>query len=285
MKRILKPVVFLYLLVFSAAGWSQEIGKVSYVNGEALHISAEKKQVTKGTAFSVGDVFELNKGSKVILRFDNGNRITLGSKTKFKIKAYPTEKKRTSPSLFDLFYGTIRAIVKGEKSKEASFRVLTPSSVTGVRGTDFLVSYDATLKEARCVTFEGLVEFSNLDLTGKRASTIQIAAGELSSVIEGQTPMKPKKLPGDRLKNLKRGNSFDARPKATRDQKPKASKTQRSQDAPQPTNGSNLMKKKMDQQSGRLRNVQEGARDDKKRRQQNTPPPQAPPQDKKKPKQ
>ncbi|MEO0336423.1 MAG: FecR family protein, partial [Pseudomonadota bacterium] len=253
-----------FFLFFSSPLLAEAVGSVSSVSGEASLTSGDSTQpVKKGDSFSQGDLFELKKGAKVILKFTNGNRITLGSKTRFRVKSYPSEKARTSPSLFELIYGTVRALVKG-KSESADFRITTPAAVVGVRGTDFMVSYDPQLKESRCVTFEGVVEFANIDKAGKPSNSVRIAAGQISTVIEDRPPLKPKAVKKERLQKLNNSISF---------RKDSKDRGQKKNEPPKGQPELRDMKKSADKQSGRMRNNQEGVRQERQRGRDKLPPP------------
>ena len=228
----MKSLLIAFLLLTPPLASAEGIGSISSISGDAT-LSRGKSKITieLNQEIMIGDLIELSKGAAAKIDFKNGNTIHLKSKTRFKVKSYPKAKADKTPSAFDLIYGTVRALVK-KKSKDYDFRVTTPSSVTGVRGTDFLLSYDPTLKEATCITFEGVVEFSNLGANGKAGKTVRLSAGQSSSVVGKSAPSGAKPLPKKKLDKLQKSTMVKAgmNEKGPRGKKKQANDTSKNND-------------------------------------------------------
>ncbi|MFT4569348.1 MAG: hypothetical protein ACI8TX_000148 [Hyphomicrobiaceae bacterium] len=110
-------------------------------------------------------------------------------------------------SVFELLKGTVRALVSEHYSDPlALFQIKTPNSVTGVRGTDFVVSYDESTGTTDVSCLGGtVVVHSTRDLASNSA---HCSAGRFTRVAPGEFPAKTAPLPASRIKNLKKSLSF-----------------------------------------------------------------------------
>ncbi len=103
------------------------------------------------------DLDETDFGARLELQLDDGSVLTIGEDTALKIDEmiYDPKTNRRSISL-RVTVGTIRVKVSKNKAPGSKFRVTTPTTVTGVRGTEFTVSVDEQGK-TRVITLEGSV--------------------------------------------------------------------------------------------------------------------------------
>lgn len=98
--------------------------------------------------------------------------------------------------------GKVRADVEekydGDKNQ---FLIHTPDTVAGVRGTQFMSSYDPVTKTSEIVTFRGLVSFSNRDSRGKPVGpSTFVKEGHTSSAAHGSAPRAARPMHPEELK-------------------------------------------------------------------------------------
>jgi len=83
------------------------------------------------------DVLSTGRRSFVILRFNDGTKMTLRPKTVFRVDEY-REKPGSESMLFRLFRGGLRAVTGLlSKRRPGSLRIRTALATIGIRGTDF----------------------------------------------------------------------------------------------------------------------------------------------------
>tara|TARA_R110002072_G_scaffold64203_1_gene159089 strand:- start:65344 stop:67275 length:1932 start_codon:yes stop_codon:yes gene_type:complete len=100
------------------------------------------------------DVYSLKK-SYAILRTQNQDRITIGPDSQI----YIFQKSKQDPSLISLIKGKLRAQVKKKSSNDHKLLIKTKSAALGVRGTDFILTYNDKNQITSNVTLSGEVDF------------------------------------------------------------------------------------------------------------------------------
>ena len=137
-----------------------------------------------GLQISAKDMVITAKKSRAKLVMIDGNTINLSPKTRLKLSEYSFDKKSNKKNvLLNVLYGKVRSKVKQKyDGKKNKFRIKTPTAVAGVRGTDFITSYNKKTKISKVVTFEGRVTFGTLNKRGNFSNAVSIVAGQTSSV-------------------------------------------------------------------------------------------------------
>lgn len=125
------------------------------------------------------DVIVTGKDSKTKLVLSNANTLMIGAYTNFTVREAGTDSKSSS---FKLMYGKIRSVVKQDVGKNGKFQINTPSSVIGVRGTDFYTTYKPQNGTTTVTTLDGVVSVKNL--TGKITQEVLVEAGYTSFVVD-----------------------------------------------------------------------------------------------------
>ncbi|MBN1115041.1 MAG: FecR domain-containing protein [Oligoflexia bacterium] len=127
-----------------------------------------------------GDILVTNADSKAKLIMSGSNTVMVGAFTHFIVKLARETSKGTTSS-FKLLFGKVRSIVKSKIGRSGKYEVRTPSSVIGVRGTDFYTIYRPQNSTTTVSTLEGVVAVKNL--TGKVKKEILVESGYSTSVI------------------------------------------------------------------------------------------------------
>lgn len=123
------------------------------------------------------DTISTGENSKAKLVLANANTLMIGPFTNFIV-----EEAKKEGSSFALMYGKIRSIVKQDKTKDGEFKIQTPTSVIGVRGTDFYTVYRPQNGKTTVTTLSGVVSIKNL--TGKVKKEVLVSAGYTSHVVD-----------------------------------------------------------------------------------------------------
>ncbi len=133
------------LLGFASAGLAADAGEVKSVSGTVhLERAGKKLPVKVGTAVQQSDMVVTGADGAAGIVFTDNSRLSVGPNTVLGIDKYAFDS-TTHAGQFDanLKKGTL-AVVSGKMVKQSpeSMRVRTPSSIMGVRGTEFVVKVD-----------------------------------------------------------------------------------------------------------------------------------------------
>jgi hypothetical protein len=134
--------IALFLAAFAAAAWAQDIGQVKTITG-AVHLEREGKRlpVQVGTAVRQSDTLVTGADGTVGVTFTDNSLLSAGPNSVLALDRYAFDT-TTHAGQFDatLKKGTL-AVVSGKMVKQSpdAMRVHTPTSIMGVRGTEFVV--------------------------------------------------------------------------------------------------------------------------------------------------
>lgn len=134
--------LFVLLTVFSAAAAAAEVGQVKTLAG-AVHIerAGERLPATVGMAVMQMDRIVTGADGSVGITFDDQSRLSSGPGSLLEINQFSFNAKDQA-DVFEttLHRGTLSAVSgKIVKKSPEAMRVHTPTTILGVRGTEFLV--------------------------------------------------------------------------------------------------------------------------------------------------
>jgi len=143
---------------------------------------AQSRPVAANQRVPSGTVVTTAPGSRVVLRFDDGQVVALHENTQFRIDDFrfrPQEPK-ADRAAFVLLRGALRAVTGalGERSPGA-FSLVVPTATIGIRGTDFMVAIAAPA--AYLSVLKGTVAATNV------AGTAAFGAGAFGSIATSTT--------------------------------------------------------------------------------------------------
>src|SRR5712691_5001284 len=171
--------VILVLGIAGAAASALGAAVVQELKGDvrAGATPAQSRPVAPNQRVPSGTVVTTAPGSRVVLRFDDGQIVALHENTQFRIDDFrfrPQEPK-TDRAAFVLLRGALRAVTGalGERSPGA-FSLVVPTATIGIRGTDFMVAIAAPA--AYLSVLKGTVAATNV------AGTAAFGAGAFGSI-------------------------------------------------------------------------------------------------------
>ena len=138
-------IIALGALVFAASVWAQDVGEIKTVKGTA-HVEREGKKLpaTVGLQLHQADTIVTGADGAVGITFLDNSLFSAGPNSVLVINKYRFDT-TTHAGEFDasLNKGSL-AVVSGKMVKQSpdSMRIRTPSSIMGVRGTEFVVKVD-----------------------------------------------------------------------------------------------------------------------------------------------
>lgn len=133
-------------LAQSAGGGSPRVGTFKQVEGEAWVGQAnERRAATSGEGVSASQRISTGKTGAAAITLKDGTVLTMGPNSTMDLSRFEFDSTTQQGNfLLDLLQGSVR-VVTGllGKANPENFKVKTPTSVVGVRGTDFIVETQA----------------------------------------------------------------------------------------------------------------------------------------------
>jgi hypothetical protein len=171
-----KIFVLICLLALSASAWASggyiydASGSVSLAVGKGEPRWAKiNDKVTTGTVIRTG------KASHAVLKFEDGQVVSLQADSTFQVRKYifTPQQPQESSILFSMFKGGMRFVTGmiGKQNPDA-FRLATPHTTIGIRGTDFMTAMSNNGLYSRVIS--GSISSTNA------AGTLVLGAGQTS---------------------------------------------------------------------------------------------------------
>lgn len=122
----------------------------------AANGSAEPGKV--GLQLFEGDQITVANESLAKIITHDRNVLVVAANSDLKIETYKNEEQKPKRVVIDLKQGALRSsLTQTYKEEGEYYRVLTPTALAGVRGTDFLTEYNPAKAESTVCTFTGKV--------------------------------------------------------------------------------------------------------------------------------
>jgi len=139
----------LLLFLFATAAMAADVGEVKLAKGTAfIERGAERIAVRAGMPVQQSDKVVTGADGTVGITFSDNSLLSIGPESRFAIDRYVFDT-TTHAGQFDstLSKGTV-AVVSGKIVKQSpeAMKIRTPSSIMGVRGTEFVVKVDEPAK-------------------------------------------------------------------------------------------------------------------------------------------
>lgn len=174
--------------LFSSIGSAKEIGKVVIAKGDATitHQKIDNKAKI-GSRVSEGDVIVTPLGAYLKVVMQDRNILVIPENSKLSIDEYVTAKNKKSV-VMSVEYGSARHVLKQKYvQKNEKYEVRTPTTVAGVRGTDFLTIFKKDSTESVICTLEGQVSLDLLKGGVAEQKPVLVAAGHFVRVKSGDS--------------------------------------------------------------------------------------------------
>jgi hypothetical protein len=142
---------------------------------QALMQARENQSLSGGTTVTTGE------NSEATLQFEDGQRVTLGQNTEFRIVDYRYDRSlaRNDRAIFDMLKGALRVVTGAiAQRNRIAWSLRTPNVTIGVRGTDFAVVH---VNPTYLTVLQGVVTAAN------SAGTVAFGAGAISSIASSTT--------------------------------------------------------------------------------------------------
>ena len=177
----------------------QVLGEVVIMHGDVL----KGYRAKRGIRLYKGDTVMTPGYGRVRFKLNDGSILSLAAGTKLKLtrSVYDQKKKRRS-SFLQMAFGKARFfVVKMFAFKRSEFRVKTPTAVCGVRGSDFILEASG-METIATALLDTELEFQGLAFLEE--SFVILKDFETSIARKGERPLKPIRLPQDKIQEKKR---------------------------------------------------------------------------------
>lgn len=165
----------------------------------------------QGTKVCQGDTIIAGLQSRAKVKMEDGNELNISPESRIKLEIYeykPADNKKKV--MLNVLYGKVRSATREEnmyndqaKDGQANtFQVKTKSAVAGVRGTDFLTSFDRKTSKTEVVTFKGSVDVGRAGPGGTIMNAVSIGAGQKTEALPGAPPAPPKPVPSKDMEKM-----------------------------------------------------------------------------------
>ncbi len=210
LKRFVFPsaaAVILVLLSFTCS--FAAVGRISALSG-SVYLKAKAapkwKVAEKGAAVEVGDKVKTGSDGRASIEIEDGSRLSLGNDSELELTEFTLKKDKRS-AVYSLSTGKLRAYV-GKFTGKTDVKVKTPTSTSGIKGTDFIVMNQGDAN----VIFgeESDVEVSGNDtplsspLTKGGARGVTVGPGVMTENTRNAAPIEPVAVePGSSLEDVR----------------------------------------------------------------------------------
>ncbi len=207
-------IVLLFTPVLASANASYGLFMVVKGDVKVINVQNQSNPVKVGSKILPGETVVSGADSRAKIVMSDRNVINISPGTTLKIEKYENNPQTGEKNvLINLQDGKARTNVEqkydGEKNK---FQIRTPTAVAGVRGTQFLVSFDASSQMTQVVTLKGAVSFAPANLSGAiGGEAVMVRKGESTSVAPGAAaPEPPKAIPKEELRRIDKESASTA---------------------------------------------------------------------------
>lgn len=210
---MVRLLIIVSAMFFSLQSFGAECGLFRVVKGKVTYQKKNKSKFRKAKVnkkVCSGDKIKTDAASRTKIVMADGNEINISPSTELLIEQYErSASKNEKKVLLNVLYGKIRSNVKDKykDTKNNHYRVKTKSAVAGVRGTEFMASFNSATNQSRVVTFEGSVavgQFKN----GNFVASVTVKPGQYTSNSPGSNPHPPREVPPQEFVQLDQETNF-----------------------------------------------------------------------------
>jgi hypothetical protein len=182
-------------LLCARAVWAQGIGTVASLEGSAdIGRAGGWTPASIGAVLEVGDAIRTGQPGRVRIVFQDESVLTITDATELVVDEHVFEPAQgVFRSVIRLLRGKLKALASDYYgTPRASYQIETPTASTGVRGTEFVIAFDAVTEVTDVVGVSGRVAVHSV--LDRVAHGVVVTAREVTTVARGQFPTPPRPL-------------------------------------------------------------------------------------------
>jgi hypothetical protein len=178
---------------------ADDAGKVVSLEGTVeIGRAAVFTRADVGSTVAPGDTIRTGSPGRARILFVDDSVLNLGDGTTLLIDETVFDaSKGAASTLMHLLGGKVRALVSEYYSSNpgSSYTIETTTAVSGVRGTEFIMTYDAKKQQSEVLGLGGLVSVHGT--IDRKNHGVLIHANEVTEVAKGKYPTPPRQITTD----------------------------------------------------------------------------------------
>lgn len=198
----------------AAVNLKPDIGLIEIVVGQAQvkHENEAPRACEKGAKLYESDRIITQENSKVKIKLKTADELHINANSNVLIEQFlhqdsDAKNPEAKKTAIKLDFGKIRARIIKQKynDQDNKFEISTKTAVAGVRGTDFVMSYDEDVKSSQVEMLSGAVEVSAQNSGVSTGEKVFVSAGQSCGVVmrsELAQITPPKELDPKSLKSI-----------------------------------------------------------------------------------
>jgi hypothetical protein len=204
-----------FLFAFQAFAQGKKVAVVKIIRGEVDVLTLGKTtRLNVNDWVQEGSVVKTADKSFAKLIFVDRSQINIGPNSEMKIEKFSGD----DAGVIDLVKGKVRSqVTKTLIQDRSKMFIKTPNAVMGIRGTDFVISFNG--KNTSTVLFEGSVLFAKLEGNAQTTQAMEnlinragerVFPGQFSVVMERLNPTIPSYLNKQQLEALEKNDGSES---------------------------------------------------------------------------
>jgi hypothetical protein len=198
--KIIPASILAAMLVVGYAGpgmTAEQVGAFASVTGDVVVEAGQRapRPAQVAGAVNLDDSIRTGSDGAASVLFDDDSVLRVDADSLIRVDAavYDSANSADRKSQLSLLRGRVRAFVSRYSGEGlGQFAIQTGNGIAGVRGTEFVVTYDPATDITEILTLEGVVEASNSRLPSVAA--ISLRANELTTIEGNRPPTPPRRL-------------------------------------------------------------------------------------------
>ena len=198
LRATLTTIAALVLAFVATTARADEAGKVVSLEGTVeIGRAAVFKRADVGSTIQSGDTVRTGSPGRARILFADDSVLNLGDSTTLLVdETVFNASKGAASTLMHLLGGKVRALVSEYYStNQASYTIETTTAVSGVRGTEFIVAYDAKKQFSEVLGLGGIVSVHGT--IDRKNHGVLIHSNEITEVAKGKYPTPPRQITTD----------------------------------------------------------------------------------------
>ena len=153
--------------------------------------------VETGAVVQTGDTIRTGDPGRARILFIDDSVLNVGDASTLVVDETVFDpNKGAASTMINLLGGKVRALVSEYYSgSQATYRIETTTAVSGVRGTEFVMAFDAKTKKTTVLGLGGIVEVHGT--VDRKNHGVLIHADEITEVAKGRFPTPPRQIRSD----------------------------------------------------------------------------------------
>jgi hypothetical protein len=191
------------------AAAAQEVGTIAALEGTAkIRRGTARIDAATGTPIHRGDEVETGRPGRVRIVFQDDSVLTISDASRVVIDEQVFRSEAgTARSLFGLVQGKVSALVSEYYQRPgAAYEIRSATAVAGVRGTEFVMTYDPRGDVTEVAGLHGSVEVWSPFDRARRG--VFVSAREVTSVTRGRFPTVPRRVSDTLFRQYLEGIEF-----------------------------------------------------------------------------